>query len=339
VSIEPATGLLILNIIIILSGIALTALAGVFYAQGYGTAIIGMAIFIGVVMIILAGVAIYGLKINSKSILYTYFVILLIIVLMLIFSMIASFIFSDRLQSFFDANWQTIANNYPTKLTKDQVYSLIKENALILGGVCLVITLLLIFTLVVTSMVIGTQKALSKLMKGMNILAGLLGAAIITIGIGMSIINIGQAWMVTLCYLVGSFILITSLFGYCGVYRESIMLLKVYFTLVMVLAILLLFFGIYVTNQQQQLMNYFNQNFDCCISQNLPQGYTKEYFLQFMDENLTLIGALSIAGFLFMVFCMIVTTVLIRNTNPFEKMGDDDDDIEIAPKKSHKILK
>jgi len=287
----------------------------------------------------LAGVAIYGLRTHSKTILYTYFVILLMIVLMLIFSMIASFIFSDRLQSFVDANWQSISNNYPPpKPSKDQIYAIIKENALILGGVCLVITLILIFTLVVTAIVIGPQKALSKLMKGMNILAGLLGVAIIVIGIGMSVINIGQAWMVTLCYLVGSFILITSLFGYCGVYRESIMLLKVYFTLVMVLAILLLFFGIFVTSRQQQLLDYFRQNWSS-ISPGLPSSITEEYFLNFMDENLTLIGALSIAGFIFMVFCMIVTTVLIRTTNPFERMDDDDDDIEDAPKKSHKILR
>jgi len=337
VSIEPATGLLILNVIIVLAGIALVALAGVFFEEGYGTAIISVAIFIGCFMIILAAVAIYGLRTNSKSILYTYFLLLLVIVLMLIFSMIASFIFSDRLQSFVDANWQTISNNYPTPKTKDQIYAIIKENALILGGVCLVITLILVFSLVVTALVIGPQKALSKLMKGMNILAGLLGAAIIVIGIGMNVINIGQPWMVTLCYLVGSFILITSLFGYCGVYRESIMLLKVYFTLVMVLAILLLFFGVFVTSRQQQLLDYFRQNWST-ISQSLPSSFTEEYFLNFMDENLTLIGALSIAGFIFMVFCMIVTTVLIRNTNPFEKMDDDDDIESDAPKKSHKIL-
>jgi len=72
----------------------------------------------------------------------------------------------------------------------------------------------------------------------------------------------------------------------------------------------------------------------------LPAGTTEDYFIQFMDENLTLIGAISIAGFLFMVFCMIVTIVLIRTTSPFERMADDDDiEIDTAPtRKSHKIL-
>jgi len=289
-------------------------------------------------MIVLAIVAIYGLRTSNKNILYVYFTIVLIIVLMLLFSMIASFIFSDRLDSFVDNNWQTISNNYPTPLTKDQVAALVKENALVLGGVSLVALLVLIGSLVVCAIVIGTQRALTRLMKSMNLLAGVLGGGVIVLGIGMSVINIGQPWMVTLCYLVGAFIAITSLFGYCGVYRESIMLLKVYFTLVLILAVVLLIVGIVVTNQQEQLLNFFSQNWDS-ISQGLPSTITKEYFLQFMDENLTLIGALSIAGFLFMVFCMIVTTVLIRTTNPFEKMNDDDDIEFDAPRKSHKILK
>jgi len=177
---------------------------------------------------------------------------------MLLFSMIASFIFSDRLQSYVDANWQTLSNNYPTPKTYDQITAIVKENALILGGVSLIALLILICSLVVCAIVIGTQKALTKLMKNMNLLSGLLGAGVVIIGIGMSVINIGQPWMVTLCYLVGVFIVATSLLGYCGVYRESIFLMKIYFSLVMVLAILLLIVGIVVTSQQQQLITFFS---------------------------------------------------------------------------------
>jgi hypothetical protein len=338
VSIEPAVGLYILNAIIILSGISLVALAGVLFEQGYGTTIIGVGLFVGCVMIVLAFVAIYGLKTKNKNVLYWYFSILLIIVLMLLFSMIASFIFSGSLQNFVEANYQTISNNYPDpKPTMDQVTAMVKEYALILGGISLIALFVLLCSLVVCAMVIGTQKALGRLMKSMNLLAGLLGVGVIIIGIGMSVINIGQASLVTLCYLVGAFIVITSLFGYCGVYRESVFLLKIYFSLVMVLAVILLFFGIFVTSRQADLLSFFNNNWNT-ISQGLPTSITKEYFMQFMEENLTLIGALSIAGFLFMVFCMIVTVILIRTTNPFEQMNDDDDVEMDAPKKSNKIL-
>jgi len=234
------------------------------------------------------------------------------IIMFVIFLFIGSFVFSGRLSRKIEANWESISNTFPDpKPTQEEVFILVQNSALALGGLSAVILILLFISLASTSTLIGYDYSLKRILKLANYFTGIVGIIILIIASVAAFGKMGGVWMPEVIFTIGVITLLLSIVGYWGTYKQSRLLLRIYFITVCILALTLLIVGILTLVDGESLINLFDRNWDS-ISKTLPKDTSKAEFLDFMDRNLTLLGCVSISTFIYMVFNEVVAFLLLR---------------------------
>jgi len=303
--------LLFSNFILACVSLCLIALGAYGTYKGYFSFVLGTALFVGCSLIVIVILNSCVINRTTNRLLAISFLCMLFITLFIVFLFIGAFIFSGKLSTKIEANWQTIAATYNPPLTQNQVYTSVQQNAYLVGSLSFVGTIFLILSLSCTSKILGYDYTLNRMLKVANAFTTIIGVIMLIVAAVFAFQQVGGAWMPQVIVAIAVIILITSIIGYWGTKKESRLFLRIYFFTVLILSLVLISVGIYTLVDSNSILNFVSNNW-AEISNTLPKSTTKEQFLDFLERNFTLLGCIAIATFIFMVFNQVIAFLLIR---------------------------
>jgi len=306
-------------------GIILVAYSGYSMGQGDGYIVPGFGIFLGLSLVILSGLSVYGVCASSDKAIFIFFCIILTLTLFMIFVVICAFIFTGEAQSYVDGNWQEINRNFAGE-SKAQIIARIKQNLLAVAIISLFALIFMVTSLIYSSRVLGAARTQSRIMHLVNFLTLVLGVFIIVIAAITAFLNFSERVIPYILLFVGSSIFAISFFGYYGAKWKKSAMLFTYVVIVGLLTIMLLILGIICYAYKPEVASKISADWEQIKGDNQNSSSDLSNYIGKVSTYLTLLGTVAIGGVIFMLFAGTVGFLLANNI----KHGDVDPD-EPAP--------